>query len=443
MLVALVVWIGQRPGFVRVEWLDYTFTVHVGLFLLCALGVILTAIFVYNIITAFVKFPSSYRRYREVRNQEKGYEALTIGLTAVAAGDAKEAVKQAARAEKFLEDDTGLPLLLKAQSARLDGRESDALKNFAALLEDKNAAFLGVRGLLQAAMDREDYEKALELATHAFTLHSRQPWIARLVYDLHVRLRHWNRALDMLYRVEKLKAMSVEDARADRVAIMTAQADEETEAKDAQGILQQAVKIDPAFVPAVTRLARLYLGAGKRSKAVSLVKKAWVKNPHPALEGVWALLLSPKKAGQPMARMRWAEELLKVREDAAAGQLAAGRIAMDEKLWGEARAHLLRAEELEPAQSVYEALADLEERSGQGQAAVKAWQEQARNAAPDYAWMCAQTGRLYREWMVIAPPHDAFNTIEWMQPQTYAALGAPADLAANDVTAVLDTPKEI
>lgn len=438
-LVALVVWIADRPGTVRLEWMAYTFTVHVGLFLLFTLAIILCSIFIYNTITAFVKLPSSWRRYKSVRNQEKGYEALTIGLTAVAAGDTKVAVTQAKRAEKFLKDDTGLPLLLKAQSARLDGRESDALDNFAALLEDKNAAFLGVRGLLQAALDNEDFDKALELATHAMNLHSRQPWILRVVYDLHIRLRNWDEALSVLYRLEKAKAVEADRARADRVAILIAQS-EEAQAGDATKLLQKAVKIDPSFAPAVVRLARLYLNGSQRRKAVSLVKKTWKRQPHEDLVHIWMLLLPARKSDESLARMRWIEELLKVNSDNAPGQFAAGKIALEEKLWGEAREHLIRAAALQPTTGVYERLAALEERSGQSNAAAEGWHEKARAADPDYIWTCGETGRTYSAWSPLAQPHGAFNSMAWVSTPT-VIMPAQLDVAVGETPAVLDVPK--
>lgn len=441
LLVALVVWIADRPGFVRLEWLEYTFTIHVGLFLLAALAIILSAIFLYNVIKTFADFPASYRRYREVRSQEKGYEALTTGLTAVAAGDTKVAVKQAKLAEKYMPGDTGLPLLLKAQAARLSGQEELAMESFAALLEDKNAAFLGVRGLLQAALDNQDYNKALELTQHALTLHPKQPWIVRTGYDLHVRLQQWDAALDMLARAEKAKALSADQAAHDRVAILVAQSDAHLandDQKTAIKALEKAVAIEPGFSPAATRLARLYNASGRRRKAVALIKKAWTAAPHPDLANVWGILIAPRKAGEALARMRWYEKLLEYNDSSAEGLLAVGHIALQEKLWGEARGYFTRALEIAPTAKTYHYLAALEERSGQGQAAAAKWMNMAIDAPPENVWVCRETGRVYEQWLVIAPPHGAFNTIEWGAPQSVSTISA-LEVQADDQ--VLDAPK--
>lgn len=143
VLIALSVWIAERPGSVRIEWMEYTFTIQMGFFLLVALVFVLLTLFIYQVLKTFVGFPSSLRRYNEVKAREKGYRALTRGLTAVAAGDKKAAALYSKKASKLLEGDTGLPLLLEAQAARLDGREEDAAQSFVALLEDKDASFWG------------------------------------------------------------------------------------------------------------------------------------------------------------------------------------------------------------------------------------------------------------------------------------------------------------
>ena len=98
LFIGAIIWLSEQEGSVRIEWLGYTINAHVGLFLAGLLSVILFAIFIYRVIRAFVDFPASLRYYNLVKNKDKGYKALAIGLTAVAAGDTKVALKQADKA---------------------------------------------------------------------------------------------------------------------------------------------------------------------------------------------------------------------------------------------------------------------------------------------------------------------------------------------------------
>lgn len=423
LVIAAVMWVAERPGTVQVDWLDYTFTIHVGLFLLALLGVVAVCIFLYQAYRAFVGFPAAYKYYNEIKGREKGYRALTLGLTAVAAGDTKTAMKQADKACKFLPEDGGLPLLLQAQAARLDGREEDAHGTFVALLEHKDASFLGVRGLLQSSLDRGDYDGALALAQKALALHPKQPWILRTVYDLQIRLRRWNDARVVLDRAVKAGAISKDRAKRDKVAMALALA---IEAQD-EGLhdvvraqFKAAQKLDPSFVPRVMLQADYYVEQGQQKKAISLIEKAWKASPHPAYLSLWVGLVPDASGKDAAQRLRMFERFAGMSPKSADGQMAVGLAAMEAGLWGEARRYFERAEEIEPRAALYKAFADLEQRASHGadggEVAAMAWLEKAADAPGEKLWVCRETGRVYDMWAPVAEPHGSFNTIEWAYP---------------------------
>lgn len=445
LLVALLVWIAERPGTVTIDWMDYKLTLQMGVFLTIALFTLLIAIFIYGLIKGVADFPKSFRRYREYMRKEKGYRALTLGLTAVAAGDARIAGYQAHRAAKFLPKDTGLPVLLKAQAARMQGREEEAREHFALLLENKDAAFLGVRGLLQSALDLKDYPMAMELAREALRLHPKQPWILRVVYDLEIKAHDWQAARATLLRAEKAGAIDKQKARRDRIAMLVAEADkalEEQSRELALTKLQKAQRLDPSFTPVATRLAKLYIQKAHRRKAVSVIERAWKVMPHPELVPVWDLAQpknKKKKAHDPMARLKWFRKLLAINAQSPESHLAVARAAMDDGLWGEARKHLKQAEEIEPSARLYHMLVELEERSTQNEEAIENWLGLAAEAPHSKHWVCSETGRLYSEWSPIAEPHGSFNTIIWGDADQSSAAFLTA---ANDsADTLLEVPK--
>jgi HemY protein len=427
LLVAAAVWVAQREGSVSIDWMEYTFHMHVGVFLGIVVVTILLAITIFRVFKGIADFPKSLKRYNYYGRRDKGYRALTLGLAAVAAGDAKSAAYQAHRAEKMLAGDTGLPLLLKAQAARLEGREDDAREVFLKLLENKDAAFLGVRGLLQAAVDHRDYTQALELARRALELHPKQPWILRVVYDLEVRARDWEAAGKTLYRAQKAGALDAAKANSDRVAILMAQAEEniEREQKDDAFVkLKKAYQYDPYFAPVVVRLAGQYAQRDNRRRAVAVVEKAWKKSPHPDLVPVWDLLIPRKKVINAALRLKWYERLLSLRPGSIEARLAAARAAMEEGLWGEARHHLTMAEqehavEETPDARLYKLWSELEDRSTQNDDVSQHWLEKAAESPLPRCWVCRQTGRVYTQWAPVAQPHGSFNTIIWERPDHF------------------------
>jgi HemY protein len=445
VLVGAAVWLANRPGSVRVDWMDYTLNIQFGFFLIILALVILLGIFIYNAIKAVTGLPRSYRRYRDINNKEKGHRALALGLTAVAAGDARKASQQAARAVRLLPDDLGMPLLLKAQAEKLKGNEAAAREIFVRMLDNKDTAFLGVRGLLQDALDAKNYPKALALAQRGLQLYPKQKWILQVVYDLELRARNWDAARIALDRATKADAIDPDRALSDNVAMLMYEADVMQRAgMKEEGLkkLRQAHKLDPYFVPAALALARRYKYDGKKRKGMKLIERTWEKVPHAALAKAWPEFMPAAKEGEPFAKLKWAEKLLDVHPDSADAHIVAAEAAIDVALWGEARDHLEKAESVVLDVRVCHLRAEVEKRAFQDNSEAMMWMKKAQSAPPSRAWVCRETGRVYDEWRAVAEPHGSFNTMEWEFPHVHnvSVLSHDADSGAAASAAMLRGP---
>lgn len=437
LLVVAVVWLADRPGIVNIEWQDYTIRMQAGFFLAALLVIIMLGIFVYGFIRTLVNLPRTWRRYREITRRDKGYRALALGLTAVAAGDARAASRHAQRAIRFLPKDGGMPMLLLAQAERLKGNEEEARRIFGEMLQNKDTAFLGVRGLLQGALEEKDYERALGLAQHGLSLYPKQKWVLRIAYDLEIRLRHWDAARKILARAERAGAITKDEARSERVAMLMAEGEQllrYNQRGPAQKRFYAAYKTDPYFAPAVLALTRLQKYDGHRKRAAKLAKKAWERTGHAALAELWMEMKDTAKNNEPLARLKWAEELLETHPHSADAHLVVAAAAIDAALWGEARDHLQKAENITADARVFRLRAEIERRAFQDDSEALMWMKKAEVAPEPRIWVCRATGRVYDDWHAIAMPHESFNTIIWdfpgLLPRT---VSLPTALPADSV----------
>lgn len=421
LMAALAVWVADRPGTVQIDWLSYHLKMNLGLFLLSILAFTLLSIFIYNILRTFITLPASLKRYKQIKYREKGYKSLTLGLSAVAAGERRDALKFARQTGKYLPGDTGLPLLLKAQAERLDGREDDARKSFALMLENKDAAFLGLRGLLQAALDRGEYIKALNLARTALDSHPKQRWILKTVYELEIRALDWEAARSTLKKLKKAKALPRARAKYDEAALLIAEGEAQREAGFVVKALQNlkaAHKTAPDFVPAALKLAQQYRRENNRRAAVRVIEKTWKLNPHPILTQLWEDLITPSKKNNKTARLKWFEKLITMNPESTEGYIANARETLAQQLWGKTREHLNRAAEIRPSKEIFKLKTELEKRSGAPSEEVQHAMQKTESAPPDKAWICRETGQIYPAWHWA--PEGMFNTLEWRTPQNEA-----------------------
>ena len=423
LVVCAAVWLLSQKGAVDVVWNDYTFTLNLGIFLLALAVAVLILMGLYKAIITLLSMPKNYGRYRQDRDRAKGLRALTRGFVAVAAGDAKRATGYAKDVRRLLPNENGLPLLLEAQAARLRGEEGAARRSFEELLLDQDAAFFGIKGLLKSSLEEGDTIKALSYAKTAQAQNPKQGWIVKSVYDLELQNHHWDAAYHTLERLKKLKEFDDARVKKDEPALLLLLAEiDQTSGNESSGLkkIERAVKVDPSFIPAVTRLGEYRLAKGHKGKVSSLVEKAWRINPHPELADLWDKVAPTNKSSDLGRRLRWMEKLVDINPDNADAHIASAKVAMDDGLWGEARAHLITAENLRPTAQVFRMRAKLEEETTHNAASVSHWLSKAADATPDAVWYCAQTGHVYEQWSATPLPHRSFNTMLWGHPLLHA-----------------------
>jgi HemY protein len=444
LIVLVAIWVANRPGVVIIHWLGYDITAHVGVLVVGLMVAAFFLLFLHRLCLAVLGIPAALRRRRDIQRFKKGQRALARGLAAVAAGDSRQATLQSEHVRKFLPDDRALSYLLEAQAARLRGEGEAAREAYKKLMDNKDTAFLGVRGLMAAALEEGDRERALDYARQALRVQPRQPWLIRTVYEMQLSARHWQEARETLRAAIRYDAIDPGRAASDRIAILLHEADRHRtlgENQDAQRDLKAALKLDPSFVPTVTRLAKLYSDDGKRRAAVALIEKAWKNEPHPELAALWETLAPAGKPGtqalHPGERLRWFEKLVALRPDHVESQLAAAKAALEDGLWGEARQYLNLAQQLAPSARLYRLWARLAERLGHSEEARR-WLEKAADAPQGKAWTCTETGRVYDRWSAVAEPHGSFNTIRWDYPR---ARLAPQQIAPGASGEILFVPK--
>jgi HemY protein len=443
------IWLVTLEGDVHIDFLNYKIDMQTGFFAFVVTAIVLSFIFVFKLINAVFSAPKNIVKLYEADRRKKSFRALTRGLVAVAAGDEKRATQYSKQTKYLWPDLKGLPLLLEAQAAKLRGEEGLAQNRFERLLKDKDATFLGVRGLLKSALDEGNIERALDFARQAEKQHPKKDWIVRIVYELEIKNRQWTDALRTNHKLQKLKKNNSDDLqklKSDRVAIYLHHHDKALRKGDkvrAKSEVETAYKLDPTFIPSVTRYCDLLLQDGKNRKCAKVIEQAWRENTHPDMAKIWARLAPVPKGKSPDKDHEnikaWFDKLISFNPESAEAQMAAASAAMDAGHWGEAKAHLIVAEKLYPSARVYRMQAIVEQNSTHNDEFIHRLMERAANALPDKRWVCQETGMIYDEWKAIAKPHGSFNTIQWDVPGARVLkTGQDVLSASNDIGLLID-----
>lgn len=371
-----------------------------------------------GILWASVRFimgdETAIQRYFSRSRREKGIEALSQGLLAVAAGEGQQAQQLAGRAAKYL-DDPRATRLLAAQAAEVAGDHSKAETVYREMLEDDRTRFVGVRGLMKQKLATGDTKTALALAQKAYALRPRHLEIQDTVLNLSVREGDWKGARAVL-KDERKQGRLPRDVHIRRDAVLALQEAREVLAQGASVSAQEAAisaaKASPDLVPAVVLAAQIYIEKKDRRSAERLLEKAWSIRPHPALAATYAEVVPDET---PAQRLRRFERLMKHKPDDQETRLLRAELLLANEDFPAARRALGELAETDPTTRTLAIMAAIERGEGADDAVVRAWLVKAMTASRGPQWVCEKCEYILEEWVPVCDSCGSFDTVSWRE----------------------------
>ncbi len=440
LLVILIAvgWLSQHDGIISIDWMGYRVEARMLLVLPLLCSVALLILVCDRLWRWFVAMPTRLAARRRQGRQERAYQSVMEGFTAVAAGDHAAAKKMARQSwqlfQSLKQEVSPLYLLLSAQTALLEGDQKAANDYYHKMLEHKQTEFLGLRGLLvqhmrQLAQEGDDQHhrtEALKLSQRAYALRPETPWLVQVLTELYVRQDQWEEALAVIGRARKRHVLATLEA--DRLSAIVhwrkaQRLKKQDKLDNALQEARQAHKKRQSFIPAVLLLVDIHESASKPRKALTALEQSWSYHPHPELAARYQQLIHALAADK---RLQKIEKLVKHAEDHVESRILMARAAIDARQWAKARNHLKSAFSVRQEARICHLMAELEENADvQGEeearkAKTKAaeWRQRAQDCQPDARWICSACGEQHIDWEMLCRHCGAFDTIRWASPGT-------------------------
>lgn len=436
ILAVLAVWVADQKGNVAITvqgWqVEAPVAVAIAALLLLAVAVLLLD----RLWVALRDAPRALGRHRSRSRQERGYHTVARGMAALAAGDARDALALAERAQRLLPDD-GLADLLAAQAAHLAGNEEDAQARFTAMLGNPDTRFVALRGLTVIAYRAGRRLEAIEKAEQAHRMRPNAPWPVRALLYLQIAERRWDDALKTVQSGLKHGVLPKAEAQRKRAVLNMARAraaEEEGSGDEALKRAEEALKLAPDLVPAAALVAELQQGRGRTKRAQQALEAAWRLQPHPALTASWLTVHGAEPPEKLLAEAQRFAALNPAHDEA---QVLLAQAAL--RAGNPAAAKEALAKVQERSRRILRLQASAEEAAGGDPEEVRRLLERAAAPPPlgapaDPVWTCSDCGRESPEWHALCPSCGAFDTMVWgtptgpapqLQSRPVAELGAP------------------
>lgn len=405
-------WLADLPGTVSIGWEGYVWE-QSPIVAVVMLGFVLVAVLaLHSLVMTILRSPRIANRFFVRRRREKGYRALSRGLLALGAGDAKLARKHGVDADKLLKHEPATKLLL-AQTAQMAGRHDEARERYEAMLEEDDTRPVGLHGLFIEAEREGEPLAARHYAEEAAREAPGLAWAGQAVLGYQAVARDWEKALHTLEANYTAKLLDKKTYRRHRAVILTALAMdlEQGEPDRAYSLAREAHGMALDLVPAAVLAARLATRKGEIRKATKLIESTWRVAPHPDLAEAYAHVRTGDSA---VDRLKRVKVLAGQKANAAEGSLAVARVAIEAREFDEARDALKSVLRAETSRAAFLLMAELEEAEHGDKGRMREWLARAVRAPQDKAWVA--DGIVSRDWRPVSPVTGRLDAFEWTTP---------------------------
>ncbi|SNT22545.1 heme biosynthesis protein HemY [Tropicimonas sediminicola] len=388
---------------------------------LAGLGLLWLIFKLVGLLLAFFKFllgdETALSRYFDRNRERKGYRMLVDSLLALAAGEGKEAMAKAAKAEKYLQ----LPQVtnvITAEAAEMIGERKKAEEAYKALLTNDKTRFVGIRGIMKQKLSEGDTDTALALAQKAYALKPRHEEVQDTLLKLQAEKHDWSGARKTLGTKLKTGTMP-RDVHRRRDAVLAV-----SEAKDildagksieAREAAIEANKLSPDLIPASIMAARGYIDKGKPRHAARVLKKTWEMNPHPELAVAFAEIVPDE---DPKARLKRFMELTKIQPENPETKMLLAELNIAAEDFPAARRALGDLATTTPTARSLSIMAAVERGEGADDAIVRGWLARAVTAPRGPQWICDNCQHTEPTWTPVCSHCGGFDTLSWRELET-------------------------
>ncbi len=411
--------IADAPGALSLKWPWwplYGKTVEIAP--LAAALIVLIAFTGFYIAVAVLRFilriPSIMSLTARARRQNKGVAAVSRGMIAAGAGDARAAERASREALKLL-GPAPLALLLQAQAAQLSGNRQSAGQAFQQMKDTPETRVIGLRGLYLEARRAGDEEAAYAYAQEAHRI-AALPWAGQAILEQHTMSGGWREALSVVEANIARKTTDKPTGNRQRAVLKTAIARDfsEREPEEALQLVREAINLAPDLIPAYALAGRLLARKGDLRRGARILETGWKASPHPDIAAAY-LDLRPGDA--PADRLTRAQTLSRLNSGHSESRLTLARAALEAREFALARqtiAPLIEMSGVRPTVRTCLLMADLEETEHGPSGRVREWLARATRAPRDPIWIA--DGLISDSWAPASPVTGRLDAFVWETP---------------------------
>ncbi|MDP3371374.1 MAG: heme biosynthesis HemY N-terminal domain-containing protein [Candidatus Paracaedibacteraceae bacterium] len=402
------------PGQFSIEWFGYKSTMPVALLLAILFIVIGVLLFAHHCWCWFKNIPNQTKSFFAKRRIKKFEDVVIEGLTAIAAQQPEEAQSYADLA-RGLSPNHPLALFLTGQTSYLTKDYALAQSTFALMTEQPALKFLGLRGSVLLALERQDWGRAHSYLEQLYLIRPDSPWVLKQLELNSLKLAlidSHNTAIDMLpfYR-----HMTKRDATLHQGLLLWIKLKHNKQVKlnelQQEELLRDLYALVPENPVIASELAISYHKHSHKYKALRILQRSYKMAPHRLLAEA---ILNLQQLSDPIEIYKRIQKITAYSPHHEESEWLLTKAALNAKLWGQARHHIQPLLQNAPTKSVYQLMTEIEisEHPDQEHKA-DFWNSKMIETHNEWEWSCACCGTITSTWDAYCSTCGQFGEINW------------------------------
>lgn len=403
-------WLSLDVGRVAIDWQGRRIETTMAALLVFIILVALAVAGLSRLATWLQRDASFSKEKRQARRTQLGYDHLNRAMVALASNDEGEAKKLVKLSNALLPKEA-LTHVIAAEAARMTNDRDERIRQLEYLADRDDAAFLGLRGLVNLAREEGRNSDALAVIETAVALRPKSRWALNTRFELEVQAGRWVDAQATLEKLRKTGCMDKTECHRHDAVLNHARAVEADLAGNAQAALKLAMtahKALPGFSPAALLAGRLLAREGQIAQSHQVYGTSYAELPHP---NVAAADLGTPANATVFDRLERARILVKPRRDHRISRLILADAALDADHPAEAREVLLPLLDQQPDAHAFGLMVRLARANGDD---PSEWERKAAIADTiDGRWQCNRCATVRAKWTPLCPTCRSFDSFEW------------------------------
>ena len=356
---------------------------------------------------------SKFKISQKFKLKERGYSSFVKGMLALANKDFKKAATESNIAEKYLDNDTSLVLLLKSEIYKIDKKYSELNNIYEEMIKHESTKNLGFRGLMEHYLRSQDYHHAFIYAEKLF---SNNPYVEK-IYDtlvnILIKTNNWQQLLNISERAlsKKIIDKNISNINKSIAYYEISKIKQYSDINESINFIKKSLKLRKFFPPYVRLYLILLIQNSEFNLAKKYFKKMWLENPHPELKDITSFLAKELK----IKKSDLVKYIISSNQNNYESQVMLIENYIFENNWEDARKQIQSLLNAKPKKEVCLLMAKIEEGESGDIQKANAWSLRAKSGLEKEIWVCFISKQMQKEWSSISESGH-FNSLEWRHP---------------------------